>query len=230
LSAKATFWAWSLRGLTSSQKLVLLCLGDNHNGDTGRCDPSVNFIADKTGLNRKTVMQATSELEKIGLIGTQKRFGTSTNFTLKTGTEIGTSTENGPVPKTDTTSTENGLGPVPILGHKPKTEPKKNLKLLDFSSWPELPSEQIWTDYKQLRKIKKAPITQTVINAMGKEIKKLPHLTVDEILSECVSRGWQGFKADWILNTAGRNDFKKPQTSTKDRTLEQDLTDRSWAE
>jgi hypothetical protein len=223
LSAKATFWAWSQRKISSTEKLVLLCLSDNHNGDTGRCDPSVKYIADKTGLDRKTVMQCISRLDYIGLISTQKRPGTSTDYTLSTSTNIG-SAKNGTsqkrvVPKTDTTSTNIGQTPVPKLGHKSITESKKNLKQLDFSSWPQKPSDEVWSDYKKLRQAKRAPISQTVIRSMGKQIAKLPHMTVDEILTECISRGWQGLNADWILNTGGPNGQNRP-TSRRESLAE----------
>ena len=140
MSAKATFWAWSLRGLSSSQKLLLLCLSDNHNGDNNRCDPSISYISDKTGLNRKTVMNSVTELVNIGLISVNKRHGTSTLFELKTSTNIGTSTDLGPVPILDHTSTDFGHRPVPKTVPKSITESKKNLKhsknkKLDFSSW-----------------------------------------------------------------------------------------------
>ena len=140
MSAKATFWAWSLRGLTSSQKLTLLCLSDNHNQSTGQCNPSISFIADKTGLDRKTVMRALDDLEIKGFLKQYKKFGLTNNFYLhtsteigtgvdeKTSTNIGTSTKIEPVPILDTTSTNIGHEPVPILGHKSKTESKKNLK------------------------------------------------------------------------------------------------------
>ena len=201
MSAKATFWAWSLRNLTSSQKLVLLCLSDNHNEDTNRCDPSVNYIADKTGLDRKTVMQSLSSLEGLGLISIDKRAGTSSSFSLKASTKNGTSTKFTPVPKTDATSTKNGQGPVPNLGYKSKTESKKNLKQLDFSKWPSTPSREAWDEYKKLRDKKRAPITQGVVNRLAKPVSELcgHGWTVDQIIQECVYRGWQGLESHWLL-------------------------------
>lgn len=206
MSAKATFWAWDQRGLSSSQKLVLLCLADNHNEDSGRCDPSVQFIADKTALNRKTILRALSDLEDLGLVVSEKRHGTSNTFVLLTSTEIGTSPKNGTSQKRDRTSTKSGTGVVPKLGHKPKTEPKKNLKQIDFSKWPELPSEEVWSDYKDFKKAKKNPLNQSVINLMASELKKLvvAGWSVDAALAEQMQRGWQGLKADWILKNDQR--------------------------
>lgn len=43
--------------------LVLLCLANRHNQETGRCDPSVSRIAKDTGLTRKTVQTSLRALE-----------------------------------------------------------------------------------------------------------------------------------------------------------------------
>lgn len=86
---------------------------------------------------------------------------------------------------------------------------------LDISTWPNRPCMQIWADYKKLRQSKKAPITQTVVNRMGAELHKVKEhgITVDDFLSECITRGWQGGKAEWMIkdrqnkfNTNGRFD------------------------
>lgn len=82
MSAEATFWAWMMGVKPSSCKLVLLCLADCHNSDNGRCDPSVKFISDFTGLDRKTVPEALKNLEAMGLIYSVKRPGTSTQYLL----------------------------------------------------------------------------------------------------------------------------------------------------
>ncbi|TNE87035.1 MAG: helix-turn-helix domain-containing protein [Gammaproteobacteria bacterium] len=147
VSASATFWAWN-QSVKSSHKLVLLSLANCHNDSTGQCNPSIKYISDQTGLNRKTVLSSLSALEEMDLIIPRKSSGSSNSYRLNTSAEIGTtsvgltstkngtaaahktstksgtSTKNGPVPKTDKTSTKNGTGVVPNLGH----EPKKNLK------------------------------------------------------------------------------------------------------
>lgn len=85
MSARATFWAWEVHGLTSMQRLVLLKLADNHNDDTKRCNPSIDYISTKTGQNPKTVRSALQDLEKMGLLEIQPRSGRSTNYFLNVG-------------------------------------------------------------------------------------------------------------------------------------------------
>jgi hypothetical protein len=82
LSAEATFWAWMMGVKPSSCKIVLLCLGDCHNPDSGRCDPSNAYICAFTGLDRKTVIVALQALEKMGLLLMEKRSGKSPMYHL----------------------------------------------------------------------------------------------------------------------------------------------------
>jgi uncharacterized protein YdaU (DUF1376 family) len=99
---------------------------------------------------------------------------------------------------------------------KPNQEPKNqeprnqrtnnNSKTkLNFESWPNEPSADILSDWKKVRQSKKAPLTQTAISRMAKEIV-LAHasgFTVDDCIGQAVERGWTGFKAEWMLNCNG---------------------------
>ena len=68
MSHKATHWAWTVRDISSAEKLTLLALADRHNADTGQCFPSLDKIADDTSLSRDTVRRATQSLEQKGLL------------------------------------------------------------------------------------------------------------------------------------------------------------------
>lgn len=72
----------------------------------------------------------------------------------------------------------------------------------DFSSFPMAVSPEIWEDYLKHRKAKRAPITQTVVNMLGKELNKAAAFgwSVDDALSEAMAAGWQGFKFEWLQN------------------------------
>jgi uncharacterized protein YdaU (DUF1376 family) len=59
-------------------------------------------------------------------------------------------------------------------------------------------SQQIWNDWVALRKSKKAPITQTVLNGAIAEAKILGW-PLEKFLAEWCSRGSQGLKAEWIV-------------------------------
>ena len=58
-------------------------------------------------------------------------------------------------------------------------------------------SDSVWQEFKTLRKAKKAPITQRAIDAITNEANKAGW-TLEKALEECVVRGWQAFKAEWV--------------------------------
>ena len=62
---------------------------------------------------------------------------------------------------------------------------------------PDGVSIQTWEDFKILRKAKKAPITQKAIDAIAQQAE-LAGWSLDQALTECVMRGWTGFKSDWV--------------------------------
>lgn len=68
MSHKATHWAWSVKDISASEKLILLALADRHNADTGDCFPSLDRIAEDTCTSRDTARRATQSLEQKGLI------------------------------------------------------------------------------------------------------------------------------------------------------------------
>lgn len=69
---------------------------------------------------------------------------------------------------------------------------------------PDSVSESVWFDFLALRRKKGAPVTQTAIDGITKEARK-SGITLDAALSECCTRGWQSFKADWYKNTVSVN-------------------------
>lgn len=57
--------------------------------------------------------------------------------------------------------------------------------------------QQIWDDWKQLRKAKKAPVTETVVNSARKEAAKA-NMAFQDFLAVWCARGSQGLQADWL--------------------------------
>jgi len=58
-------------------------------------------------------------------------------------------------------------------------------------------SEQVWNDWLQLRKTKKASVTETVIRGARNEASKIGW-TLEQFLVEWCTRGSQGLKAEWL--------------------------------
>lgn len=66
-------------------------------------------------------------------------------------------------------------------------------------------SDAIANDWIQIRKTKKAAITQTALDGIYREAEKAG-LSLENALRHCCERGWSGFNASWI---AEKSDFKK---------------------
>jgi hypothetical protein len=87
---------------------------------------------------------------------------------------------------------------------------------------PQDVSKQIWDDWVALRKSKKAPITQTVLNGAIDESKILGW-PLEKFLAEWCSRGSQGLKAAWIAPKQNFADIARvtvPMNNRPDPALE----------
>ena len=83
-------------------------------------------------------------------------------------------------------------------------------------------SDSVWQEFKTLRKAKKAPINQRAIDAITNEANKAGW-TLEKALEECVVRGWQAFKADWVATKANPADIVRitvPSKNEPDPALE----------
>jgi hypothetical protein len=82
-------------------------------------------------------------------------------------------------------------------------------------------SDSVWQEFKSLRKAKKAPITQRAIDAISSEAQKIGW-SLEKALEECVVRGWQAFKADWVVkpNPADRVRLTVAPSNEPDPALE----------
>ena len=77
-----------------------------------------------------------------------------------------------------------------------ETETKKEKNATKVACPPDV-DQQIWDDWKQLRKAKKAPVTETVVNSARKEAAKA-NMAFSDFLSVWCARGSQGLQADWL--------------------------------
>ena len=71
-------------------------------------------------------------------------------------------------------------------------------------------SDAVSSDWLSLRSSKKAAVTATAINGIRREPDKAGY-TLESALSECCTRGWVGFKAEWAADKASggkTNSFK----------------------
>ena len=103
----------------------------------------------------------------------------------------------GTPPNGETNSPPNAT-PIATNNHKPiTTNHKPKREIATIVACPPDVDQQIWDDWKQLRKAKKAPVTETVVNSARKEAVKA-NMAFSDFLSVWCARGSQGLQADWL--------------------------------
>lgn len=104
---------------------------------------------------------------------------------------------------------------------KRKKEPKKEkIKIYIPPLIPPLDvSPEVWADFTTLRKRKRAEITQTAIDGIRREAQKAGW-AFEDALRECCSRGWTGFKSDWVKEKANGNTGTGNTKSKSERARE----------
>mgnify|MGYP003342544218 FL=1 len=89
------------------------------------------------------------------------------------------------------------------------TETEKRQRRVETEKETETPngvSSQVFKDYLEVRKTKKAKWTETALKGLIRESEKA-NISLQDAMELCCARGWVGFKAEWI---------KDQQTQTKD--------------
>ena len=83
---------------------------------------------------------------------------------------------------------------------------------------------------KNCKTAKQAKLTQRIINTLESEFNKsyAVGFTIDQILDEWETRGWQSFKADW-MKPSGSKQIQQSSSRTRDRAIADQLTNTDWA-
>lgn len=118
-----------------------------------------------------------------------------------------------PVPQDKTDGTDDGKPasgkpddgkPAPTnkqLNKETVNKDLKNTKSLDFEVLGLC--ESLIKEFKELRKLAKAPITQRVINTHAKEFEKSRKAgySFDQMFDVWANKGWKAYKHEWFVNT-----------------------------
>jgi uncharacterized protein YdaU (DUF1376 family) len=90
----------------------------------------------------------------------------------------------------------------PTNNQQPLTNNQKKNKFVVVK--PENIPEKLWDDFLELRKSKKAPLTERAWNAILRESKKAG-LTLEAALEEICERTWVSFKAEWVTKKVAQS-------------------------
>jgi hypothetical protein len=193
MSIKLMAAAWEL-DIPQTEKMVLLCLCD-HANDDGECWPSVARMARKCSVSQRTVQRAIQSLKDKSILDWHDVPGRSHKFTIDPRRIVTPDTVS---PLTMTTKPPTQCHPTPdTVSPKPSITIKEPSKVNRVAK-PEGVTDEVWDDW---RRVRKTPITATVLKRMETEAAKIGW-TLAEAITEAAGSSWQGFKADWV--SAGR--------------------------
>lgn len=112
---------------------------------------------------------------------------------------------------------------------------------VDWSGWPEPPSEQAYNDWCVAREAHNAAITQSVIKTAAPHITRLSEDQIcspTKALEIACERGWRGIRYQWVINWI-RQDQESfspvsyadnvTSISTREMTLKQEMNHKDWA-
>lgn len=204
MSSEALAWAFSLDIKPSSLKFTLVAMCECANYKTGRITPSLSHLCEITGLDRKTIIASIADLAELGLItDTGERCG-------KTGQIKVYNAAIETVPKAERFRKRNSTVFSAKEYRKRNTEPSREPSFNGSNTRargihkPDGVSEQVWSDFVAHRKRLKADITETAMQGILREADKA-RWPLENVLVEMVSRGWRGFKAEWVQENGKRN-------------------------
>ncbi len=100
---------------------------------------------------------------------------------------------------TVTTTTPLSLPLSPQTPQTPTHTPGDNTRARKggLPAKPEGVSDQTWADFTELRKGKRAPLSESALAGIKREATKAGW-SMEAALAKCLARGWQGFEADWV--------------------------------
>jgi uncharacterized protein YdaU (DUF1376 family) len=106
-----------------------------------------------------------------------------------------------------------------------KTQPRKSASIVK----PEDVGQTVWDDFLAIRKAKRAPMTQTALAGIQREADKAGW-PLETAIQECVARGWQGFKAEWVatkpVDKSNMSFAERDEQARRKRWEE--MTGRKW--
>jgi len=203
MSFEAMAWAVNQDTDNSGQQLVLLMLANHTNGHTGQCNPSHQRLAYECKMGLSTLKNHLKGLEEKGFIRILhlSKDGVSLPnqyILVGVGQDL---TDHG-------SESDRGVGQN--LATKQELKPVNKTGTLK----PEEVSDEVWQAFVEHRKAKKSQISRLVLNTIAKQASEAGW-TLEAALTEMVSRGWQGFKAEWVKSKTPTAKQETPEERRK---------------
>ena len=222
MSIKLMTAVWERIDLTSTQKLVLLALADWANDD-GLCWPSIDRVAVKSSLKRRAVQMTIRSLEESGFLRREELVGRGNKYWVSIPVQNMHPCITDTPPAHEMHPTRASDAPNTLMTHQLTT--KSNIP-----AQPEGVLNEVWKDFIDLRKAKRAPLNGTALKGIEREAAKAGW-TLNDALAESVARGWQSFKAEWVKErTKGNGSRETESMGRTERAAIQALRDLGFAQ
>jgi len=183
MSIKLMSAVWERSDISSTQKLVLLALADWANDD-GLCWPSIDRLAQKTGMAGRSVQRIIRDLEQVGLVKRDEVVGKGNRYWILTPLTDCHPRHSVTPPLTDCHPTPDTVSP-----NTPKTPHLPVNVIRGLPDW--LPLDA-WDGWLEMRRAKKKPMTG---RAMHRALNKLEAMReagqdIAEVLDRSTMNGW----------------------------------------
>lgn len=208
MSWAALAWAGKCKPGSASRKLVLFALADRHNEEVDGAYPSIAWMVEFTGLNRKTIITCLAELEAQGLISdTGDRRGDTRQIKLY---RLHLET----IPKAEQSQKRNSSEKYAEQSQKRDTDTVRTSSSTKASPSkrkrfpaPAGVSDDIWQDFLASPKRRKAGMSDTAYSGIKNNLRALAEhgFPPGEMISLAVERGWVTVKLEWVRENGRTN-------------------------
>ena len=196
MSFEAVSWALEAP-VSGTQKVLLIGVASHADRYGDNAWPSIETLARYAYVDARSVQRAIGELVKAGFLYRDVNGGGS----RQTASHMRPNLYRLNMAKTHAAHPLTPASPEPSiepsLNHPLNTSARKRACRQPAVQCPDGVDQQVWNDWLALRKAKRAPVTQTVIDgAMGEAAKA--GMTFEDFLRVWCRRGTQGLEAAWL--------------------------------
>lgn len=195
------------RRLTLWHVRVLVALLSFRRKNTDTVWPSREQIAERAGMHIANVSKTTTELVALGWLVKEGEGGRSKSCEYRitvpeTVAEFTTDSYPQTVAARTTvaesaTVAKSASKTLAESATRIRREQRSELSNTETRGCPGDVDPRQWGDWLALRKAKRAPVSETALAGIRREAAKAG-MTLQAALAECCSRGWAGFKAEWV--------------------------------
>ena len=193
MSIKQRTMVWELRDLTPTHKLILLGLADWAN-DEGLCWPSIDRLAQKTGLSRRTIQTNIRQLEACRYMKREEVVGRGNRYWL--------TLEDDPLPSDfepfegRSKCTRAADAPVQEMRGGGAAAAPNTLKIhqkdIYKGDWPDWLPLDAWVGFVNMRNATKKPMTDRAVQNLLTKLEKMRAAGQDvaEVLDQSTNACW----------------------------------------